>query len=91
MEGRHECNYYWDIDANKLHVPADSCIRGGNVMVCFFSILFGGLNLGQAFPSFAAVNSAMVEFGKILAVFRHESTIDVMSDKGNKSYYNEIS
>lgn len=40
MDAHQECRYYTLPDGS-LHQPETWCITGGNVMICFFSILFG--------------------------------------------------
>jgi ABC-type multidrug transport system fused ATPase/permease subunit len=40
MDARVECRYYI-LPNGLVHQPESSCITGGNVMICFFSILFG--------------------------------------------------
>ena len=85
MNSREECRYSQITNADgstTLKVPADSCITGGAVMICFFSVLFGGLNLGQGFPAISAVQLAMVELGKILEIVRSTSDIDATSEVG---------
>ncbi|KAJ1394574.1 ABC transporter type 1, transmembrane domain-containing protein, partial [Ochromonadaceae sp. CCMP2298] len=83
MSSREECNWYLNPD-NTLHEPASSCLSGGDVMTCFFAILFGGLQLGQAFPAISAITSAKVELGKVLAVSGRHSEIDPSSHVGDK-------
>ena len=51
-------------------------------MTCFFAILFGGLQLGQAFPAVSAINSARVELAKIQAIINKDSDIDNFSEEG---------
>ena len=52
-------------------------------MICFFSVLFGGLNLGQGLPAISAVQLAMIELGKILDIVRRTSPIDPTSTMGD--------
>jgi hypothetical protein len=68
MEARPvQCTYYGDPARGvPMHVPESSCVTGGNVMIAFFAVLFGGLNLGQASPTVSAVGTARSELGKIL-------------------------
>ena len=86
MINRKECNYYplYNADGTyaSLHVPEGSCITGGNIMICFFSLLFGGMQLGQAFPAVSAVNLARIELGKILDIVENDSPIDATSENG---------
>ena len=82
MDARTECRYYLNPD-NSVHVPANTCITGGNIMICFFSVLFGGLNFGQAFPSIAALQLAKTELGKLLVIMRSVSPIDPTSNFGD--------
>ena len=82
MDQRQECRYYYNTNGS-LHVPETSCITGGNVMICFFSVLFGGLNLGQAFPSISALQLAKNELGKLLTIIRSVSPIDPTSNLGD--------
>ena len=86
MINRKECNYYplYNADGTyeSLHVPEGSCITGGNIMICFFSLLFGGMQLGQAFPAVSAVNLARIELGKILDIVENNSPIDATSEDG---------
>ena len=82
MTARAACRYSLNTDGT-LHVPENTCITGGHVMICFFSVLFGGLTLGQAFPSMSALQLALTELGKVLAIVRSDSTIDPMSDNGD--------
>jgi len=60
-------------------------------MTCFFSILFGGLQLGQAFPAVSAINSARVELAKIQAVINRDSDIDNFSEEGHSLEESELS
>ena len=55
MEARTSCTYYLDAN-NEVHYPEEGCISGGDVMICFFSVLFGGLNILQASPAVGYVN-----------------------------------
>lgn len=52
-------------------------------------MLIGGLNLGQAFPSISAIQLAMIELGKILAVVNNQSPIDPTSEGGIQPDYIE--
>jgi ATP-binding cassette, subfamily B (MDR/TAP), member 1 len=86
MEAREECRYFFVTNADgtdSLHVPVSSCITGGNIMICFFSVLFGGLNLGLGFPAISAIQLATTELGKILDIVRRTSDIDATSDSGD--------
>ena len=51
-------------------------------MTCFFAILFGGLQLGQAFPAVSAINAARVELAKIQSIIDRVSEIDNFSEEG---------
>ena len=86
MDARAECRYSLATNADgttTLVVPKNTCITGGNVMICFFSVLFGGLNLGQGLPAISAVQLAMIELGKILDIVRRTSPIDPTSTMGD--------
>jgi ABC-type multidrug transport system fused ATPase/permease subunit len=76
MRARKECNYYIIPGTTTLHIPDGSCITGGDIVISFFSVLIGGLNLGQAFPAISAIQLAMIELGKILVVVDTQSPID---------------
>ncbi len=78
MMAREECRYYFQADGT-LHQPASNCVTGGNVMICFFCVLFGGFNLGQSFPSISAIEIATTELAKILAITQLSSSIDPLS------------
>jgi ABC-type multidrug transport system fused ATPase/permease subunit len=54
----------------------------GNVMITFFSVIFGGLNLGQAVPGLSALASARTALFKILKTIRLISPIDPLSQEG---------
>ena len=85
MDARAECRYSMTTAADgtmTLQVPKNTCITGGNVMICFFSVLFGGLNLGQGLPAISAVQLAMIELGNILDIVRRTSPIDPTSTIG---------
>ena len=56
------CNYRTDSNGDLVE-PDSSCTTGGDVMICFFCILFGGLNLAQAMPGIIAVGAACREVG----------------------------
>ena len=74
MDAHKRCTYYTDVYGN-LHVPESSCVTGGNVMIAFFCVLFGGLNLAQAVPSLTSSMSALVEYAKIKKVLERTETI----------------
>ena len=74
MDAHVKCTYYTD-QYGKLHAPEDSCVTGGNVMIAFFCVLFGGLNLAQAVPSLTSSMSALVEYAKIKRVLERTETI----------------
>ena len=74
--------YYAMYHYTKLSHRIHHHITGGDVMTCFFAILFGGLQLGQAFPAVSAINSARVELAKIQAVINKDSDIDNFSEEG---------
>jgi ATP-binding cassette subfamily B (MDR/TAP) protein 1 len=59
MEGSIDCNYRTNASGG-FEEPSGDCITGGSVMTCFFAILFGGLQLGQAIPAISSVTSAKV-------------------------------
>ena len=81
MDAHEKCNY--KINAKgELVEPDSSCITGGDVMICFFSVLFGGLNLGQAVPGFTAIAMACREAFKVFEVIDRQSEIDPSSDEG---------
>ena len=82
MRDPQNCTY--KVDAfGKLVVPDSSkCITGGNVMITFFSVIFGGLNLGQAVPGLSALASARTALFKILKTIRSTSSIDPLSQEG---------
>ena len=75
MERSQDCQYYLTNNGS-LHTPDSSvCVTGGNVMIAFFCILFGGLNLAQAVPAMTAIISAKTELSKILDVLAIKATI----------------
>ena len=76
----------YSTSSHRIHHP----ITGGDVMTCFFAILFGGLQLGQAFPAVSAINSARVELAKIQAVINKDSDIDNFSEEGKSLDDNEL-
>jgi len=82
MDDRESCRYRTNDVNDDINMPDDNCITGGDVMTCFFSILFGGLNLGQAFPAFNALTQARVELAKLLNVINRDSKIDSSSTQG---------
>ena len=53
-------------------------------MICFFSVLFGGLNLLQATPAIGYINSARKSLLKIITTMdcSDDVEIDPMSDEG---------
>jgi ATP-binding cassette, subfamily B (MDR/TAP), member 1 len=81
MERSQDCQYYLTSNGS-LHSPDSSvCVTGGNVMIAFFCILFGGLNLAQAVPAVTAIISAKTELSKILNILAIKATIaDVHAD-----------
>ena len=76
-----ECNYYLNPD-DTLHVPVAHCTQGGDIMIAFFSILFGGLQLLQAIPCITSINNAQIELKKILNIINLQSNIDCFSNDG---------
>jgi ABC-type multidrug transport system fused ATPase/permease subunit len=75
------CTYY--MKNGTLHVPDGvKCVTGGHVMISFFSVLFGGLNLGQAFPALSAMVSGKLELGKIFQIIRNIPILDSTSTEG---------
>ena len=86
MDDREECQYRTKgPNDDTVEMPAHDCIQGGDVMICFFSILFGGLNLGQAFPAFNSMTQARIEMAKLLMIIDRKSTIDSSDkEKGRK-------
>jgi ATP-binding cassette subfamily B (MDR/TAP) protein 1 len=87
MEDRTECHYRYNVDdggGGSLQEPDADCLSGGDVMTCFFAILFGGLQLVQASPALTAINSARVELGKVQAISNRQSDIDPSSEAGVK-------
>ena len=48
MKDHDYCNYSTGPEGGVIPPDEDRCITGGDVMICFFCVLFGGLNLGQA-------------------------------------------
>ena len=82
MEARTSCTYY--LDANEeVHYPEEDCVSGGDVMICFFSVLFGGLNILQASPAIGYVNQMRRSLFKIAATMSAQGeVIDPLSEDG---------
>jgi ATP-binding cassette subfamily B (MDR/TAP) protein 1 len=74
LENRDECSF---LDGN---VPDESCIQGGDVMICFFSILFGGMNLGQGSPGIASFKKACRTAGDVYKIIDRKRPIDASND-----------
>jgi len=79
MRARSQCNYQ-TTDSGELIEPDDSCISGGDVMICIFSIFFGSINLGQAAPGFSAFKLARHEVSKAFAKIALVSPIDPLDE-----------
>ena len=77
MERSDKCTYYMTA-TGEMHVPEDSCILGGNVMIAFFCVLFGGLNLAQAVPALTSIMSARVEYKKVKQILDRKTTISII-------------
>ena len=82
MEARTSCTYYLDAN-NEAHYPEEGCISGGDVMICFFSVLFGGLNILQASPAVGYVNQMRRSLFKIESTMASQNeVIDSLSEDG---------
>ena len=82
MDAHDYCKYQEDAEGSVEMPDSNRCVSGGDVMIAFFCVLFGGLNLGQAGPGLSAVAQAKLEGGKIFAVIDKVSEIDSSLDKG---------
>lgn len=49
-------------------LEGDTCHTGGTVVLVIFSVLVGGMGLGQAAPSFSAVSAGQVTGHKVFKV-----------------------
>ena len=82
MEARTSCTYYLDAN-NEVHYPEEGCISGGDVMICFFSVLFGGLNILQASPAVGYVSQMRRSLFKIESTMASQNeVIDSLSEDG---------
>lgn len=59
-----------------------NCITGGDVLSCFFSVLMGGIALGQIGPPLAAMSAAMSSAHTILELCKRKPLIDALSADG---------
>jgi ATP-binding cassette, subfamily B (MDR/TAP), member 1 len=60
----------------------NNCITGGVVFSCFFSVLMGGMALGQLGPPLTAMSAAMSSAHTILELCRRKPLIDSLSTHG---------
>ena len=82
MAAKAYCTYRTNADGDFEAPDGDRCITGGDVMICFFCVLFGGLNLGQAGPGIVALTLAKKEASKIFRIINLPSPIDPSSQEG---------
>jgi len=61
------------------------CFSGGNTLMVFFSILVGGMALGQVGPGIKALSEAMASASQMLAVIERYPDIDVTKTAQNSS------
>ena len=84
MEARTSCTYYLNAN-NEIHYPEEGCISGGDVMICFFSVLFGGLNALQATPAIGYINQMRRSLHQIEATMSAGAeVIDPLSEEGSE-------
>mmetsp|Transcript_840 Transcript_840/g.1660 ORF Transcript_840/g.1660 Transcript_840/m.1660 type:complete len:1377 (+) Transcript_840:236-4366(+) len=60
----------------------DSCLTGGDVVLVFFSLVIGGMSLGQAAPGISAFTNGRAAAAKIYSILDREPLIDSTSDEG---------
>lgn len=61
-----------------------SCINGGDILACFFSIIIGSMAIGQAAPSMSSLTNARAAAGKIFQVIDREPEIDSSGTPGEE-------
>ncbi|VDK49496.1 unnamed protein product, partial [Cylicostephanus goldi] len=59
-------------------------VKGGTVMIVFFSVMMGSMALGQAGPQFAVLGTAMGAAGSLYQVIDRKPEIDAYSTAGMK-------
>lgn len=74
---KEKCTYRED------KTPANECTTGGDIMIAFLCVLFGGLSLLQATASLAAFDTARIEADRVFDII--DATHDVKTEsKGDK-------
>ncbi|PKA65222.1 ABC transporter B family member 1 [Apostasia shenzhenica] len=66
------------------HLVRDHHANGGLAIATMFSVMIGGLALGQSAPSLSALTKARVAAAKIHKTLTHRPTIDRCSDSGTE-------
>lgn len=59
-----------------------SCITGGDILACFWSIIIGSMSIGQAAPSLSSFTNARAAAGKIFQVIDREPEINSSGTSG---------
>lgn len=62
---------------------SSNCTTGGDILACFFSVLMGGIALGQVAPPLGAFTSAVSSAAQMCELIDREPEIDSLSTEGN--------
>jgi len=75
------CGY----SGSEISIGQTVCFSGGNTLMVFFSILLGGMAVGQVGPGIKALSEALTSASQMLAVIDRYPDIDVTKTAQNSS------